>query len=286
MKMVDISGKEDIPRMAIAEGCLVFEDIKERKMLDAALSLGRFTAIMTTKLAWRYMPFLHPIAITHIKTEYQKIDDNVLKLMTTAKTVAKTGVEMDVLFGTLMGLIASWAYLKMTTRASIMIKGIRVVAKKKGISEEKATRSGLNEVSIPVLNLSPRKPEERQSIVEGFIRLKPATLELIAKGAVEKGDVVKVSRAVAVYMAKQADDLVPFIVDITVHHVEPYLELKKRGVRARVMVQGRGRGDVIIAALISLGSLLLNVWDMVKPYEKDKRGLYPYTEIEYMREVL
>ena len=36
-------------------------------------------------------------------------------------------------------------------------------------------------------------------------------------------------------------------------------------------------------ALTAVTLALLNVWDMVKKYEKDERGQYPYTEITEVR---
>ena len=38
-------------------------------------------------------------------------------------------------------------------------------------------------------------------------------------------------------------------------------------------------------ALTAVTVALLTVWDMVKKYEKDERGQYPYTRIEYVRVV-
>jgi len=36
-------------------------------------------------------------------------------------------------------------------------------------------------------------------------------------------------------------------------------------------------------ALVATTTALLTVWDMVKKYEKDERGQYPETRIEYVR---
>ncbi|MEB3846701.1 MAG: cyclic pyranopterin monophosphate synthase MoaC, partial [Desulfurococcales archaeon] len=36
-------------------------------------------------------------------------------------------------------------------------------------------------------------------------------------------------------------------------------------------------------ALTGAAAALLTIWDMVKKYEKDSEGQYPYTRIEYIR---
>lgn len=51
-------------------------------------------------------------------------------------------------------------------------------------------------------------------------------------------------------------------------------------VGCRAKVKAIARTGVEMEALTAVSVALLNIWDMVKKYEKDEKGLYPRTKIE------
>ncbi len=53
----------------------------------------------------------------------------------------------------------------------------------------------------------------------------------------------------------------------------------------RVEVTAESRTGVEMEALNAVSAALLNIWDVVKKYEKDEEGQYPTSRIENIRVV-
>jgi len=107
--MIDVSAKEPIYREAWVEGLVRLKPELARAIGDSwFIGLGNLatsvsvSAIMATKRAWEYIPLLHPIPITNVDVKLTHGEDYV-GLRLRARTVAQTGVEMDALFGALVG---------------------------------------------------------------------------------------------------------------------------------------------------------------------------------------
>ena len=54
----------------------------------------------------------------------------------------------------------------------------------------------------------------------------------------------------------------------------------KNSITARAKVVAQSRTGVEMEALNAVACALLNIWDVVKKYEKDSKGQYPGTRIE------
>jgi cyclic pyranopterin phosphate synthase len=129
------------------------------------------------------------------------------------------------------------------------------------------------------------KPEVlREAVAEGFLRLRAESVERIRKGTVEKGDVFAVARVAGVLAAKRTSELVPLCHPLRLTDVDVRLEVvEKERVRGEATVRAVERTGVEMEALVAVSVALLTVWDMVKPYEKDKTGQYPMTRLEGVR---
>ncbi len=126
----------------------------------------------------------------------------------------------------------------------------------------------------------------REATAEGIIRLKKETLDKIINKEVEKGDVFEISTAVAMEGAKLTPFLLPFCHPIRLTNVKVnYERLDENKLKVTVTVKAVERTGVEMEALTAVTLALLNIWDMVKKYEKDERGQYPETWIESVRVV-
>ncbi len=134
-----------------------------------------------------------------------------------------------------------------------------------------------------MVDVSLKEEVARVTRARGCIKLRRETIERIRRGDVEKGDVATVSKIVAIEGAKLAHQLLPFCHPIRIDYVEPRVEVLDDAVCVEVEVKARERTGVEMEALTAVALALLNVWDMVKKYEKDERGQYPYTEIYGIR---
>ncbi len=134
-----------------------------------------------------------------------------------------------------------------------------------------------------MVDVSMKSEVLRLARARGCIKLRRETIERIKRGEVEKGDVISVTSVVAIQGAKLAHQLLPFCHPVRIDVVSPHIEVLDDRVCVEVEVKSRERTGLEMEALASVVLALLNVWDMVKKYEKDERGQYPYTEILEVR---
>ncbi|MEZ0393766.1 MAG: cyclic pyranopterin monophosphate synthase MoaC [Desulfurococcaceae archaeon] len=124
----------------------------------------------------------------------------------------------------------------------------------------------------------------REAVAEGLIRLRPETLRRVLEGRVEKGDVFESTKVAVIQAVKRTSEILPYCHNVPITYVGVELEPEgEDALRLRVTVRSVGRTGVEMEALVGVAAGLLNVWDMVKKYEKDERGQYPYTRIEGIR---
>ncbi len=123
----------------------------------------------------------------------------------------------------------------------------------------------------------------RSATAEGRIRLKRETINRIRNGAVDKGDVLEVARVAALLAIKKTPEIIPHCHPIPLTGANVEFDIDQDGVTVRVTVKAIYRTGVEMEALTGAAAALLTIWDMVKKYEKDSEGQYPYTRIEYIR---
>jgi len=136
-----------------------------------------------------------------------------------------------------------------------------------------------------MVDISKKESVYREAIAEGFIRLRKETVELIRRGAIEKGDVITVSKIAGILAAKKVSELLPLCHTIPLTHVDIDLKLLDDGIKITTVVRTNAQTGVEMEALTATSIALLNIWDMVKKYEKDEIGQYPETVITNIRVV-
>jgi cyclic pyranopterin phosphate synthase len=102
--MVDVGGKEDTQRIAVAEGSIIMQPetlkmIKERKIAKGdVLAVAQVAGIMAAKKTSGIIPMCHPLMLTSVDIHFT-IDENENKIIIQSKveTMGKTGVEMEAL---------------------------------------------------------------------------------------------------------------------------------------------------------------------------------------------
>ncbi|MEL9940590.1 MAG: cyclic pyranopterin monophosphate synthase MoaC [Ignisphaera sp.] len=140
-------------------------------------------------------------------------------------------------------------------------------------------------MSVKMVDVSEKPEVFREAVARGCIKLRRETVERIRNREIEKGDVIAASSLVAISSAKLAHMILPFCHPIKIDYVEPRIWLEDERLCIEVLVKTRERTGVEMEALTAVSIALLNVWDMVKKYEKDEQGQYPYTVIEGIRVV-
>lgn len=133
------------------------------------------------------------------------------------------------------------------------------------------------------VDISKKPAVFREATAVGRIKLKKSTLKLVREGRLEKGDAVSLASVTSILAAKQTPSIVALAHPIRTEKIEPSVKLGESWVEVRVKVGAYEKTGVEMEALAAVSVALLNIWDVVKAYEKDAGGQYPDTSIEYIR---
>ncbi|GAA4653879.1 cyclic pyranopterin monophosphate synthase MoaC [Anaerocolumna aminovalerica] len=138
--MVDVSGKQDTSRTAIAKGKILVNDAvmnaivnKEVKKGDV-LGVARVAGIMAVKRTWELIPMCHPLMIQKCSIDFE-VDqkNNTITAISTVKVEGKTGVEMEALTGVNIALLTIYDMCKAIDKSMEMTE-IHLVQKTGGKS--------------------------------------------------------------------------------------------------------------------------------------------------------
>jgi cyclic pyranopterin phosphate synthase len=135
-------------------------------------------------------------------------------------------------------------------------------------------------MSVNQADISGKPTVFRQATATGRISLKPSTLQLIKDGSLEKGDPLAISKTMAVLAVKKTPDLLALCHPLRIEHVEVVESVLEDSISVTVTVSAHEKTGVEMEALTAVSAALLNIWDVVKAYEKDEHGQYPSTQIE------
>lgn len=115
--MVDVSNKNDTVREALASGKIYmspqcFEMVVDKKMEKGdVLSVARIAGIMGAKKTSELIPLCHLLNLTKVEIEFET-GDYCITAFCKAKTVGKTGVEMEALTGVQVALLTIYDMCK------------------------------------------------------------------------------------------------------------------------------------------------------------------------------
>ncbi|WP_347490561.1 cyclic pyranopterin monophosphate synthase MoaC [Desulfoscipio sp. XC116] len=121
-----------------------------------------------------------------------------------------------------------------------------------------------------MVDISSKDDTVRVAVARGEVLMQPATLELIDRGGVAKGDVLGVARVAGIMAAKQTGRLVPMAHPITLTGVNVDFRLQPPD---RVQIQARvrttGKTGVEMEALTAVTVAGLTVYDMCKAVDRE-----------------
>lgn len=138
--MVDVGHKADTTRIARAAGSIFMrpETLALIRSGNATkgdvLGIARIAAIQAAKRTGELIPLCHPLALTHVATNFT-IDEeqNAVHCEVRTECSGKTGVEMEALTATSVGLLTIYDMTKAVDRG-MRIENIRLLEKTGGKS--------------------------------------------------------------------------------------------------------------------------------------------------------
>jgi len=127
--------------------------------------------------------------------------------------------------------------------------------------------------SIRMIDVTQKKETERQAVAKGKVQMKPATLELIRKGGLEKGDVLGVAKTAGILAAKETHRLIPLGHPLQLTHVALEFHLPEKGshfvgVEITASVKGVGKTGFEMEALVAVSVSALTIYDMCKAVDR------------------
>jgi cyclic pyranopterin phosphate synthase len=138
--MVDVSGKPDTTRMAVAKGEIImreetFELINAGEMKKGdVLSVAQLAGVMAAKQTSTLIPLCHPLPLTQIEVDIQADKDLPgYLIVATVKSVGKTGVEMEALTAVSVAALTIYDMSKAVEK-TMHIQNIRLIEKHGGQS--------------------------------------------------------------------------------------------------------------------------------------------------------
>lgn len=138
--MVDVGQKDDTERVAIARGEILMKPETLALIRDGLLKKGdvltvaKIAGIQAAKRTSELIPLCHPIALTKVDVELS-LDESLpgVGIRAVAKTVGKTGVEMEALTAVSVAALTVYDMAKAAEK-TMKIQNIRLVEKHGGKS--------------------------------------------------------------------------------------------------------------------------------------------------------
>ena len=139
-QMVDVGEKEPTSRVAVAKGTVRMKPetlrlIQQGQMEKGdVLAVARIAGIMGAKKTSDLVPLCHPIPLDQISVDLEPDETNsAIHITATARTTAKTGVEMEALTAVSVAALTLYDMAKAVDRG-MRIGDIRLVSKRGGQS--------------------------------------------------------------------------------------------------------------------------------------------------------
>ncbi len=138
--MVDISGKSETARVAVATGSVIMAKATLDLILAGGvkkgdvLSVAQLAGIMGAKRTPDLIPLCHPVALSAVEVRLAcDPERNAVDITATCRVTGRTGVEMEALTAVAVAALTVYDMCKAADRA-MRIEGIRLLHKSGGKS--------------------------------------------------------------------------------------------------------------------------------------------------------
>lgn len=139
-RMVDVAGKPQTPREAVAECTVRMAPETVRAVAEAqlakgdALGVARVAGIMAAKRTHELIPLCHPLPVSSVEVNFELLEEGV-RVEATARVTGRTGVEMEALTAAAVAGLTLIDMVKGLERG-VHLEQVRLLRKKGGRSGE------------------------------------------------------------------------------------------------------------------------------------------------------
>jgi cyclic pyranopterin phosphate synthase len=145
-QMVDVGGKPDTERLAIAQGDVLMRPetlalIREGNLKKGdVLTVAKVAGILAAKRTADLIPLCHPLPLTQVQVSLELSEELPgVRITATACTVGKTGVEMEALTAVSVAALTVYDMAKAVEK-TMCITNIRLLEKRGGKSAPMVAR--------------------------------------------------------------------------------------------------------------------------------------------------
>jgi cyclic pyranopterin phosphate synthase len=124
-----------------------------------------------------------------------------------------------------------------------------------------------------MIDVTRKEDTKRQAEAKGKIQMKRATLDLLRKGKLEKGDVLAAAKTAGILAAKETHRLIPLCHPLQLTHIAVDFHLPRSGraiksaecsVEITASAKGIGKTGFEMEALVAVSVSALTIYDMCK----------------------
>ena len=119
-----------------------------------------------------------------------------------------------------------------------------------------------------MVEVTPKEPTHRRAIARGRVHMSTETTSLVARGAINKGDVLAVARVAGLQAAKRASDLIPLCHPVLVGAMLVNFRIEDTYIEVESQVETVDRTGVEMEALTAATVACLTIYDMCKSVDR------------------
>jgi cyclic pyranopterin phosphate synthase len=135
----------------------------------------------------------------------------------------------------------------------------------------------MESVPVHMIDVTQKEETEREAVARGQVKMKPATLDLIRKGNLQKGNVLAVAKTAGIMAAKETHRLIPLCHPVQLTHVAVEFNLPESNralnpdecsIGITASTKGLGKTGFEMEALVAVAVSALTIYDMCKAVDK------------------
>jgi len=126
---------------------------------------------------------------------------------------------------------------------------------------------------IRMVDVGGKPVTKRQAVAKGRVVMQAATLKLLKRGKLPKGDVLAAARVAGIMAAKETHRLIPLCHPLLIEDVNVEFSIDERAsaVEVTAIVKGSGKTGFEMEALTAVAISGLTIYDMCKTVDQTMR---------------
>jgi cyclic pyranopterin phosphate synthase len=119
-----------------------------------------------------------------------------------------------------------------------------------------------------MVDVTPKEPTHRRAVARGRVYMTSETTSLVARGAINKGDVLAVARVAGIQAAKRTPELIPLCHPLLVGSVLVNFRIEDDFIEVEAHVETVDRTGVEMEAMTACSVACLTIYDMCKSSDR------------------